>query len=663
MHTRWAGAIALVLTTGGCGSVPGTQQFGNAGAGDPLIQQKLSRYVVEFLRRNPTTNTYLGGAGLDPALRDVDGTLRDVSPAALEEEDRWLAGVARELGAVDADALTPSVLIDRDVAVAQIRFLLHQHQVRRYQERAVDTYVGEPFRALDWQIQGLTHTGEKSYGTPDEWTMVVKRVRGIPAYLAAAQTQLEAGVKSGRIADPRMLQRDGLDTAVANAKYFGETLPALAAERLAQGADREKLLAELRHAGRDASAAYLKFRTFIASTFFDPDSKNVKPTYAQDRFAMGATEYDWALQNNFHLDTTSQKLFDEAQPIVEATRKQMVDLARQIGQQQGWRSPSDGSAAVRAVFDELSKDYPKSDTEMVSWYREAAFRLVEFARKTGLFDVPADYKLEVVETPPPLQASIDGAAYYPAPPFKTSGVGRYYVTPTGNDTAALKANNRAALADMSAHEGFPGHDWYYKVLTGSRASVSPVRWLTPGAVEDSSAMWEDSLPAEGWGLYAEALMAEPQPGAPNGFYTPEERLYQLQGELYRDLRVRIDTGIHTGRMGYDDAVTLFSEVVDFLPGACDQAGRRTSEAKRASCESAERAIFRYSKWPTQAITYRLGKDAIYGLRQEASKRLGSNFSLKAFHLAFIRQGTIPTGYFKDALLNELGTGQAAAAAK
>jgi uncharacterized protein (DUF885 family) len=89
-------------------------------------------------------------------------------------------------------------------------------------------------------------------------------------------------------------------------------------------------------------------------------------------------------------------------------------------------------------------------------------------------------------------------------------------------------------------------------------------------------MWEDSLPAEGWGLYAEALMAEPQPGAPNGFYTPEERLYQLQGELYRDLRVRIDTGIHTGRMGYDDAVTLFSEVVDFLPGACDQAGRRTS---------------------------------------------------------------------------------------
>ncbi len=45
--------------------------------------------------------------------------------------------------------------------------------------------------------------------------------------------------------------------------------------------------------------------------------------------------------------------------------------------------------------------------------------------------------------------------------------------------------------------------------------------------------------------------------------------------------------------------TMFSEVVDFLPGSCGS-GAQTTEDKRASCESAERAIFRYSKWPTQA---------------------------------------------------------------
>ena len=148
-------------------------------------------------------------------------------------------------------------------------------------------------------------------------------------------------------------------------------------------------------------------------------------------------------------------------------------------------------------------------------------------------------------------------------------------------------------------------------------------------------------------------MAEPQPGLPQGFYTPEERLYQLQGKLYRDLRVRVDTGIHTGRMSYDDAVDLFSQVVDFLPGSCRDAAATAKDDKRASCKSAEGAIFRYSKWPTQAITYRLGKDQIYALREEAAKLLGDRFSAKTFHLLFIKQGTIPSGYFRDELLREV----------
>ena len=148
-------------------------------------------------------------------------------------------------------------------------------------------------------------------------------------------------------------------------------------------------------------------------------------------------------------------------------------------------------------------------------------------------------------------------------------------------------------------------------------------------------------------------MADPRPGRPHGFSTPEERLYQLQGKLYRDLRVRVDIGIHTGRLGYDEAVRLYSEVVDFLPGTCTPGGGAQSAAKRASCESSERAIFRYSKWPTQAITYRLGKDQIYGLRDEAARRLGGAFSAQTFHLQFIRQGTIPAGYFGPVLLDEL----------
>ena len=654
--------FALIGTIAAC--TPKMSETTMNNSGDKELKRIHDAYVVEFLRRNPTVNTYLGGAGLDPSLKDVDGTLRDHSASALEAEDRWLSDTQKSLEGVDPNTLSANMRIDREVGLAQIRFLLHQHQVRRYQERALDTYTDEPFRAIDWQLQGMTQTGEKTYGTEDEWSLVASRVATIPRFLLAAQEQLLAGIKSANTPDRRMLRRNGIDTAEADAKYFEKTLPELAEARLT-GARRDELVTKLRDTSKQAAAAYRGLRDFVAKTFFTESLEtptgglgfnpklDIKPEFAADRFAMGEAEYNWALKNNFHIDKTAAQLYDEAWPIVEATQKQMIDLAREIGKTHAWTLPAEGPAAVRFVFDELSKDYPKSDAEMVSWYRDAAFRLVDYARKTGIFDVPADYKLDVVETPPPLQASIDGAAYYPAPPFKTTGVGRFYVTPTGNDIAALKSNNRSALADLSAHEGFPGHDWYYKVMAQYRDSISAIRWLTPGAVEDSSAMWEDSMPSEGWGLYSEALMAEPQPGAQQGFYTPEERLYQLQGKLYRDLRVRVDTGIHTGRMSYDEAVDLFSQIVDFLPGSCGDAAATSKDDKRASCKSAEGAIFRYSKWPTQAITYRLGKDEIYALREEASSLQGSGFSPKTFHLLFIKQGTIPAGYFRDELMREL----------
>ncbi len=655
MKTLLLVAATSVFVLGACMQQPANQNKPEGG-GDATFKKTHDDYVVEFLSRNPTVNTYLGGAGLDPKLRDVDGTLRDHSANALQEEDRWLTTAKQSFEAIDPGPLAAPNRINRDVALAQISFLLHQHQVRRYQERALDTYTDEPFRAVDWQLQGMTQSGDKAYGNAEEWGLVAKRVAAVPAFLKVAQDQINAGIKSGNTPDWRMLLHNGIETSEADAKYFAETLPKLGEERIS-GPQRDALLTQLRDASNQAATAYQGLRDFVATTFFEDatkkDASGLKSEYRTDRYAMGEEEYNWALKNNLRVSKTTAQLYEEAQPIVEATQKEMVDLARKLGEKHSLTLPADGNAAVRAVFDELSKDYPKSDAEMVQWYNDAAVRLVAYARKTGLFEVPAEYKLEVVETPPPLRASIDGAAYYPAPPFKNSGVGRFYVTTTDNNKAALQSNNRAALADLAAHEGFPGHDWHYKVMTMNRDKIAGVRWLTPGAVEDSSSMWEDSMAAEGWALYSEALMAEPQPGAPEGFYTPEERLYQLQGKLYRDLRVRIDTGIHTGRMSFADAVDLFSEIVDFLPGKCSDTATAQSDAKKASCAAAGRAIFRYSKWPTQAITYRLGKGEILALRKEAADQVGATFSPGTFHLLFMRQGTIPSGYFRDELLREI----------
>jgi uncharacterized protein (DUF885 family) len=649
---------ALVLSTAtATARPPAAQPLPARHAADERFAAVEHEYMTYVLRQFPVVATYLGGAAFDPQLANVDGTLRDYSPQALQKEDAQLSGFRTRFSALAPAGLSARRRIDRSVALAEIAFLLREHQVRRHQLRSLDSYVDEPFRGVDWQIQGMTPTGSATYGTDSEWQAVIARTRAVAAYLATAERQLAAGVGAHDPPDWRVLGEFGLQSTAADAEYFSRTVQQIAAGDVSS-TQREALLHDLQVAGDDAAAAYRRFSDFVSGTFFENTHADgvagLKPEYRVDRFAFGETEYNWALHNNLRLTGTVAELFAASWPVVQGTRDEMVAVAQQIAATHGWPAGVTGPDTVRLVFEQLSQNAPHTDAEMADGYRGTGERLVAYARKTGLFDVPADYRLEVTVTPPPLRASIEGAAYYPAPPFKKTGVGRFYVTPTGDDVAQLRQeHNYAAMPDLAAHEGFPGHDWHYKVMTQYREQISPVRWLTPGAVEDSSSMWQDSMAAEGWALYSEALLAEPQPGAPGGFYTPEEHLYQLRGKLYRDLRVRIDTGIHTGRMAFEDAVTLFSEVVDFLPGSCQDATALKLEAKQASCKAARAAVTRYARWPTQAITYRLGKEQILALRKRAQHELGTRFSAKRFHVEFMKQGTIPAGYFGEELLRAL----------
>jgi uncharacterized protein (DUF885 family) len=651
-------ALFAAVTTAGA-APPRAQPVPARQTADARFALVEHEYVTYILKQFPVVATYLGGSAFDTRLEQVDGTLRDYAPQALQAEDAHLNEFRARFAALAPARLSARRRIDRSVALAEITFLLHQHQVRHHPLRALDSYVDEPFRGVDWQIQGMTATGAGTFGTEAEWQAVIARARAVPAYLQTAQKQLQAGVAAHAAPDWRVLSQFGLQSTAADAEYFGKTLPQLAAADIpAASAQRAALLHDLQDAGNAAGEAYLRLRAYVSDTFFDdPEAQGVlavKPAFRADRFAFGETEYDWALRNNLRLQDTAATLYTASLPVVERTRTEMVALAREIAANHKWAAGSDGAETVRQVFAQLSQNAPHTDAEMVDGYRKTGQRLVAYARETGLFDVPADYRLDVTVTPPPLRASIEGAAYYPAPPFKKTGVGRFYVTPTGDDLAQLREeHNYAAMPDLAGHEGFPGHDWHYKVMTQYREAIAPVRWLTPGAVEDSSSMWQDSMAAEGWALYSEALLAEPQPAAPHGFYTPEEHLYELRGKLYRDLRVRIDTGIHTGRLPFEDAVTLFSQIVDFLPGSCQDATALKLDVKEASCKQARGAVTRYARWPTQAITYRLGKEQIQELRRRAQQELGTRFSAQRFHLEFMQQGTIPAGYFGDELLRAL----------
>jgi uncharacterized protein (DUF885 family) len=603
------------------------------------------RYVREFLRRHPVVSTYLGGSGLDPSLSEVDGTLRDWSPKALESEARLYRGIAAELTGLAAGSLSPAHRIDRDVILHQIDFTLRQTEKRHYWQRSVDTYVNEPFRGIDWYLQGMKDLGDGRYGTEEEWRRVVARVGAIPDYLKVARANLAAGKAAGNLPDFRVVEREGMAASDENARYFEKDLTETAVARTKGQAFSAKLAADLGLKGKAAAVAFRDFRAFLDETFAKLDRK--------DRFAIGAVDYDWALQNNLGVPTTAARLFEQSLSPIEATRREMIVTAAHVADRLGldlkW-GEHEREASTRAVMDKLSEDYPKSDGEMQEAYRAVCQRLVDFGRKSGMFDVPADYRLDVTITPPVLANSVDSASYYPAPIFRGAGVGRFYIPITNGDPGELKQNNRHAMAYLAAHEGFPGHDWHYKVMTEHRGEIGPARWLTPGEVEGSASMWQDSVATEGWALYCEQLMGEPAKDAPDGFYTPEERLYELRGQLMRDLRVRVDTGLHTGRLGYDEAVDFVSSSYDFLPGPCGTPD--PSAVKKASCTSAERAIYRYSKWPTQAVSYRLGKQQILALRAKADA-LVPPADRKRFHVLYMQQGTIPPSYFEDVLLEQL----------
>jgi uncharacterized protein (DUF885 family) len=608
------------------------------------------RYFVFHLQRNPVTSTYLGGDGYSPELADTNARLRDFRPASLDAEVTFYRDIRASLSRIPPASLSPTDLIDYQLMNAQLGFLIHQQAELRYYQRSLDTYVQEPFRGVDWQIQQMPELAGGLLGNEADWQLVVTRTLTIPAYLETAKANLLTGKSAGIIPDRRMVERDGIAGSTANADYFRNTLPKSAQQYLGTRDFAGRMLAQVTGAGMAAATAWEAFAAWIPQTY------DVNETV--DRFASGEAEYEWRVHNILNDSRTAAELYEYGAAQVAQYTAKMVEVAREFAAEAkmglSFNTDAEKNIGIKRVMDFLSKDSPKNDDQLFKWYRDAGERAVAYGREHNLFDIPATYRLDVVPTPPVLRSTID-AAYYPAPPFKKTGVGRFYLTPTGNDSAALKVNNFASVADTAVHEGFPGHDWHFRYMNQHADSISNIRWLTPGAVEDSSSMWTDSMATEGWGLYSEELMSEPSPNHKYGFYSAGEYFYELQGQLLRAVRIRVDIGLHTGRMTFDQAIDYFTEHVSFFPNARINAA--TDPAARAVADGALRAIYRYSKWPTQAITYNLGKNAIIELREACKAATGPGFSAKRFHERFMGMGPVPVAYFRDSFLAGCAPGQ------
>jgi uncharacterized protein (DUF885 family) len=192
-------------------------------------------------------------------------------------------------------------------------------------------------------------------------------------------------------------------------------------------------------------------------------------------------------------------------------------------------------------------------------------------------------------------------AYY-SPGSPAVGVaGHYYV-----NTSKLNQRPFWEIPALTVHEAVPGH--HQQIALQQELELSDFR--KHGAFFTAF--------VEGWGLYSERL------GIEMGLYdTPAKDMGRLSYEMWRAMRLVVDTGIHA--KGWSKAKAM----------AYMKANSAMTDA------NIEAEVNRYISWPGQALAYKLGELKIRELREYASKELGTKFDLAAFHDTVIGQGAMP----------------------
>lgn len=209
--------------------------------------------------------------------------------------------------------------------------------------------------------------------------------------------------------------------------------------------------------------------------------------------------------------------------------------------------------------------------------------------------------LVVKRVPLATEASAPGG-YYDGPSLDGTRPGTYWI-----NLRDMTAVPRFRLPTLSYHEGVPGHHTQTAIASSLGEAPILIRIASFNAYQ------------EGWALYGERLMAE------LGFYDadPLGDLGRLQDELFRAVRLVVDTGLHHKRWSREKAI-------DYMRGATGVAQSRVTAE-----------IERYMAWPGQALGYKLGQLRLLDLRERFRAKRGSKFSLTDFHAGVLGGGAMP----------------------
>ena len=304
--------------------------------------------------------------------------------------------------------------------------------------------------------------------------------------------------------------------------------------------------------------------------------------------------------------TTTDLSPEEIHDIGKAEVKRIGEEIRKVMDKLGFDGSIRGFTEYLKNKNEL---YPESGEEIIDGYRKI---LEGMDRKLPEYfgRLPrAEYDIKAIEK---YREQSAPAAYYYPPPKDFSRPGYFYA-----NTYKPEQRPLFFMEALAYHEAVPGHHLQIALMQEHEGLPEFRKY------EGSTAY------IEGWALYAEKLAGE------MGFYRDDHSVYgRLNFEIWRAVRLVVDTGLHHYKWGRDDAIQYCLE----------NSGEDEHEI--------EVEVDRYIAMPGQALAYKTGELKILELRERAGRMKGPDFDIRSFHDRLLQNGALPL-YTLETLMNGL----------
>lgn len=552
---------------------------------DPAFDTWVDKVTAESVRANPeqATNTqYFSGAEQDA----LDRLLTPNTKAYRAERVAFAQRTLAELAGLDRSKLDPQQVVSARI-------------IEWHMDQVVKRAPFEDHGFVFNQFGGL-HTSLVNFLSQTHPIRNRRDIENYLARLALVAGQMDEGVAQAKDAAARgFLMPDFItQSAIGQFDRFLGDAPA----KNVLVASLDERAAKVSGLSADERAAFVAAAQKIVTADVIPAYARARgllqeqlPLTTSDagvwRLPHGNEAYATLLAYFTTTNMTPQEVHETGLREVARIEATMDRLFRQLGYTQGTVM----ERCTQLNADSQPPAEPDPRPALLKRYEEILADAVR--RAQPLFDLQPKAPCEVKREPAFTEKT--AAAHYSVPARDGSRPGVFWAPLPGPTYRMLN------MRTLTYHEAIPGHHFQLAIMQ-ELAGLPRFR--------QDRIFGMNSANPEGWALYAEQLATE------NGWYEGDLRglLGQLEAELFRARRLVVDTGIHAMKWTRQQALDYG------LPGV-----------------NAATEIERYTVWPGQACSYKIGQLKILQLRAKAKAALGDKFSIKQFHNTVLRAGVVP----------------------